>query len=65
MHDMKLAFEPLLVQDNHILLVSHQPLLDVERYFEVDGGVLDVVVEVDEPACVYLEVGVGGLEFVV
>ena len=62
---MKLALEPLPVQYHHVLLVGDQPLLDVERDFQVDGGVLDVVVEVDESAGVDLEVRVGRLELVV
>jgi hypothetical protein len=61
---MILPPEPLTVQNCHYLLLGHQPFLDVEGDLEVEIRVFYVVVEEDQPAGVYLEVGVGSFELV-
>lgn len=62
---MVLPLEPLSVNNDYTLLTSDFPLLDVEGDLQIDGGVPDVVVEIDEAAGIDLQVRVGGLELVV
>lgn len=62
---MVLSLEPFLVGDRNGLFLAEGLFADEEGSFGVDGGVLEVVVEVDEAAAVDFEVGVGGLKLVV
>ena len=61
---MILLSEPIFVEDDHRFLLRYISFFDVVGNLEIQIGLFHVVVQKQQPAGIYFEIGIGSFEFI-